>query len=88
MSREEVLACVLNHMEARYLALCQGWSPYEEWSSRLVDLGERVVVTGEHGVQEGCAEGIDEDGALLLRLADGQLVRILAGDVSVRKPAH
>jgi BirA family biotin operon repressor/biotin-[acetyl-CoA-carboxylase] ligase len=88
VSREEVLACVLNHMEARYLALCQGWSPYEEWSSRLVDLGERVVVTGEHGVQEGCAEGIDEDGALLLRLADGQLVRILAGDVSVRKPAH
>jgi biotin-(acetyl-CoA carboxylase) ligase len=33
----------------------------------------------------GLAEDVDEDGALLLRLADGQLERILAGDVSVVK---
>jgi BirA family biotin operon repressor/biotin-[acetyl-CoA-carboxylase] ligase len=85
VSREEVLACVLNHMEARYLALCQGWSPHEEWKSRLADLGRRVAVTDEHRIREGYAEGIDEDGALLLRLADGCLERILAGDTSLTK---
>jgi BirA family transcriptional regulator, biotin operon repressor / biotin---[acetyl-CoA-carboxylase] ligase len=37
------------------------------------------------GEQEGVVHGIDDDGALRLRLADGAQVRFLAGDVSLAK---
>ena len=46
-------------------------------------IGQRVRVTG--GMElTGTAEGIDADGALLVREDDGKLTRVLAGDVSVR----
>jgi BirA family biotin operon repressor/biotin-[acetyl-CoA-carboxylase] ligase len=84
VEREALLACILNHMEASYLALRDGWCPHQEWAARLVTLGQQVVVTGLRGELEGRAEGVDQDGALLLRPKDGPVVRILAGDVSLR----
>jgi BirA family biotin operon repressor/biotin-[acetyl-CoA-carboxylase] ligase len=82
--REALLACILNGLEARYVSLCAGWSPHEIWAARLTGVGREVVVSGSTGDLEGRAEGVDEDGALLLRLEDGRVVRILAGDVSLR----
>jgi biotin-(acetyl-CoA carboxylase) ligase len=35
-------------------------------------------------VEEGVAEDVDENGCLLLRRADGSLVTIEAGDVTLR----
>jgi biotin-(acetyl-CoA carboxylase) ligase len=35
-------------------------------------------------VQEGVAEGVDEDGNLLLRHSDGSLMTIAAGDVTLK----
>lgn len=84
VAREPLLACIINRLEARYLALCSGWSPHQEWTARLTMLGQQVVVSGPDGGVEGQAEGVDEDGALLLRLKDGRMVRVLAGDVSLR----
>lgn len=56
----------------------------EEWQQRCNAHGREVVVSN------GCAEtvrgmfsGIDVDGALLLRQADGSVERILSGDVKV-----
>jgi len=87
VAREPLLACIINRLEARYLALCDGWSPHRKWAARLVTVGQRVVISGLGTELEGLAEGVDQDGALLLRLQDGQVVRILAGDVSLR-PVH
>jgi len=84
VAREPLLACILNRLEARYLALCDGWSPRQEWTARLVTLNQQVVLSGPGGELEGWAEGVDQDGALLLRLEDGRVVRVLAGDVSLR----
>ena len=84
VAREPLLACILNRLEVHYLALCDGWSPHQAWAARLVTLGQRVAVSGPGDELEGWAEGVDPDGALLLRLKDGQVVRVLAGDVSLR----
>lgn len=48
--------------------------------------GEPVRVTNPGGASmAGTAEGIDSDGALLLRREDGSQVRLLAGDVTLAK---
>jgi BirA family biotin operon repressor/biotin-[acetyl-CoA-carboxylase] ligase len=57
----------------------------EEWSDRLTTLGQQVKVTGIDGVLEGQAEDVDADGALLVRITDGGLHRIVAGDVTLRE---
>ena len=57
---------------------------HREWSLRLVTRGQRVRVSDGGVVAEGYAEGVDEDGALLVRGAGAQLHRIAVGDVSLR----
>jgi BirA family biotin operon repressor/biotin-[acetyl-CoA-carboxylase] ligase len=56
------------------------------FESRFRMRGRRVRVRElGGGEQEGVVHGIDDDGALRLRLADGAQVRFLAGDVSLAK---
>lgn len=50
---------------------------FADWRSRLMMLGHSVQV----GDVEGVAQDVDSDGALLVRLSDGSMQRILAGDV-------
>ncbi len=91
VSREALLAAILNGVERRYERLRQGESPVAEWSARLATLGRRVCVTDMSGDAstaaswEGRAERVDDDGALWLRLDDGTPHRVLAGDVSLRE---
>lgn len=53
----------------------------EAWTARAHGIGERCVARLPNETLEGLAEGLDGDGALKLRLADGQVRRITAGDV-------
>ena len=73
--------------ETRYEALRRGESPVQEWSRRLETLGRQVTVTGADETVTGWAEGVDANGALLLRRPDGELVVIRAGDVTLRTPS-
>ena len=58
----------------------EGLRPFlTELSARDVLCGARVDVSGERGV----AEGIDENGRLLLRREDGSLCRVASGEVTV-----
>lgn len=50
---------------------------FADWRRRLMMLG-RIVRVGD---VEGVAQDVDSDGALLVRLSDGSMQRILAGDV-------
>jgi BirA family biotin operon repressor/biotin-[acetyl-CoA-carboxylase] ligase len=79
-----LLWSVLEKVEERYSRLRVGKSPAEEWAARLVTLGKAVTVSGTGPAVEGVAESVDEDGALLVRLADGCLETVLAGDVTTR----
>ena len=59
-----------------------GFSPIAEaWTQRAHGLGQRCSARLPGETIEGVAEGLDPDGALRLRLADGSLRRITAGDV-------
>lgn len=60
----------------------QGFAPVARaWTERAHGLGQRCVANLASGSLEGVAEGLDADGALRLRLDDGSVARITAGDV-------
>jgi BirA family biotin operon repressor/biotin-[acetyl-CoA-carboxylase] ligase len=83
VAREEVLAAILNHLEA----LLEGASPEEvwrRWRERLITLGQQVRVSRGQEVIEGLAEDVDTQGHLLVRRPDGTLVAVEAGDVTLR----
>ncbi|MBL0224960.1 MAG: biotin--[acetyl-CoA-carboxylase] ligase [Geobacteraceae bacterium] len=73
----------LDHLYADFLAC--GFGPVrDEWQRRCNANGREVVVS-DAGVEtaRGMFQGIDGDGALLVRLPDGTVERILNGDVRV-----
>ncbi len=84
VDRAALLAGFLNEVERRYTALRAGESPRREWVARLATIGRPVQVHTSTAILVGVAEGVDEEGALLLRTADGVLHRLLAGDVTLR----
>ena len=85
VSRLALLRELLVQFERRYLMLEAGQEQvFAEWRARLATIGERVrVQAGQEGF-EGTAEDVAGDGSLLLRLADGTLRKIAAGDVTLR----
>ncbi|HLI67056.1 MAG TPA: biotin--[acetyl-CoA-carboxylase] ligase, partial [Caulobacteraceae bacterium] len=66
----------------RRLWATQGFAPIAEgWTARAMGLGKRCEARLPSRTFSGIAEGMDPDGALRLRLDDGGLERITAGDV-------
>ncbi|MEO8112804.1 MAG: biotin--[acetyl-CoA-carboxylase] ligase [Phenylobacterium sp.] len=60
----------------------RGFAPVAAaWTARAHGLGERCEARLPDRTLAGVAEGLDLDGALRLRLDDGELTRITAGDV-------
>jgi BirA family biotin operon repressor/biotin-[acetyl-CoA-carboxylase] ligase len=111
VDRLALLMVYLDGVARRYTHLKGGESPYDEWASRLVTLGQPVTAhlgnqtlpggslvpvvrrpdsTDDFPVDastqqlSGLAQGVDPDGALLLRTADGTVHRLFAADVSLR----
>lgn len=82
--REALLASYAGEFERLYAAATDGHSPREAWRARLITLGRRVRASWQGGSVEGLAEDVDDDGALLIRTADGVLARVEAGDVTLR----
>jgi len=66
----------------RKLWATQGFAPIAQaWTNRAQGLGQRCEARLPNRTVAGVAEGMDPDGALRLRLDDGALERITAGDV-------
>jgi BirA family biotin operon repressor/biotin-[acetyl-CoA-carboxylase] ligase len=60
----------------------EGFGPIAAgWTERATGLGQRCEARLPNRTVSGIAEGLDSDGALRLRLDDGALERITAGDV-------
>jgi BirA family biotin operon repressor/biotin-[acetyl-CoA-carboxylase] ligase len=83
--RSALLAAILHGVEQRCEALREGTSPRHEWARRLATLGRPVEAVAGELTLSGVAEAVDEDGALLLRTADGELHRLLAAVVSLKR---
>jgi len=79
VSRIEVLKAFLDHFEDAvngpdFDNVVAEWKKYTETLNRHV----RVVTT--HEVSEGLAVDVDDNGALILKLADGSVKKIIYGD--------
>lgn len=85
--REELLREILQQLDALYIQLNHGNTPVEEWEELLDTLGHRVRVTWQGEEYVGYADGIDEQGSLLLRQDDGGVLVLAAGDASSLREA-
>ena len=83
--RRQILADYLLALEESLDKLQRsGWGALSGTYRELcVTLGASVQVSGSETFL-GTAEGMDDEGALLVRCDDGSLRRVMAGDVSVR----
>lgn len=87
VDRERLIAKTMDYFETAYelflekenLAFMQ-----EQYNGMLANYNREVAVLEPQGKYEGVAEGINEHGELLVRKADGVLVKVYAGEVSVR----
>jgi BirA family biotin operon repressor/biotin-[acetyl-CoA-carboxylase] ligase len=81
--RAPLVQAIVRGIEAYYLRLCAGENLRAEWATRMLTLNQRVRAQTPWGDEEGIAEDVDEDGALLLRRNDDSVVRLIAGDVTL-----
>lgn len=86
VSRAELARELLEEVEQLYTVFKErGPAPIlEGWKALTNTLGARVQITGQTEVTKGRAVDVDQDGALIIMLADGSLRRIISGDLSLR----
>jgi len=82
--RRELLAALLEELDDLYRSMTEGSFPIEEWRERLETIGREVRVRSAEAMEEGVAEAVNSQGALLLRRDDGSLIEVLAGEVTLR----
>jgi BirA family biotin operon repressor/biotin-[acetyl-CoA-carboxylase] ligase len=84
VSRTELLREVLRELDRWYEVLLQ--DPAEvlkEWEKLNMTIGKRISMSGADEILAGTAEGIDGEGRLLVKLDDGTLRAVAAGDVTI-----
>jgi len=60
-----------------------------DFDARFLMRGKEISVHELDGSElRGTAQGIDDDGALRLRLESGNIIRVIAGDVTLAKESH
>ena len=86
LSRLDLLAAILLHLEDQYDKAAGGLSPHAAWQEQLVFVGERVVVSLASAETDlsGTAVGTDPTGRLVIKDDAGVMHTIAAGDVSLR----
>ncbi len=84
VDRSALLEVFLVQAEEDYARLRQGWDPLPRWRQALAWMGQPVAVQTARGVVHGVMVGTDDDGALLVRLRDGEVQRFAVGDVTLR----
>lgn len=86
INRVKLLQAVLRELDYWYHLWCaEGFNPVlKQWKDWNVTLGKNVYVKTVKEVVEGVAVDIDESGALVVRLSNGELRRFMAGEVSLR----
>jgi BirA family transcriptional regulator, biotin operon repressor / biotin---[acetyl-CoA-carboxylase] ligase len=75
----------LSHWLSHWIGIWSGSENFravkEAWLVRAGDLGEAINVNTGAGPVGGTYQGLDDDGALLMRLPDGVVRRVTFGDV-------
>jgi BirA family biotin operon repressor/biotin-[acetyl-CoA-carboxylase] ligase len=84
--RSAIVATFLQQFEELYTMYQQmGFTPIRLlWEALTVTLGHKVSCRTPQGTVEGFAESIDENGAMVVRLASGERTRVYSADVERR----
>lgn len=78
-NRVEVLSCFLDLFEQRMTNFSRP-EVILAWKARTVTLGRRVTIATVRDTYEGLAVDVDEDGGLVLEMADGGRRTVFYGD--------
>ena len=79
ISRKQLLSEFLDHFENRFNNTTLD-NVISEWKSYTMTIGRHVKIVTIHDESEGFAMDVDENGALILKLADGSIKKIIYGD--------
>jgi BirA family biotin operon repressor/biotin-[acetyl-CoA-carboxylase] ligase len=84
-SRTGLAAALLKEFDSWYMLLLNGGKREiaERWIGLSSTIGRHVRVALGDRIFEGIAEGIDEEGLLIVRMADGSSRKFSAGDVTI-----
>jgi BirA family transcriptional regulator, biotin operon repressor / biotin---[acetyl-CoA-carboxylase] ligase len=87
ISRVELAAEILRELDRDYARICAGKfsEVADEWEAVCATIGKNVTVQMGDRKISGCAESLDDDGALLVRTQHGHLERVIGGDVTLEK---
>jgi BirA family biotin operon repressor/biotin-[acetyl-CoA-carboxylase] ligase len=87
ISRAGLATEILRELDFDYARICGGKFPAvaDEWESGCATIGKNVSVQMGARQIRGCAESLDDDGALLVRTEHGHLERVIGGDVTLEK---
>jgi BirA family biotin operon repressor/biotin-[acetyl-CoA-carboxylase] ligase len=82
-----LLSQVLAEMEKHYKILLNGnkRALINEWLSLNCTIGNKVKIQNQDNIMSGIAEGIDENGQLIVKLTSGENKIVCAGDVTILK---
>lgn len=83
----DVLKAFLEKFE-KGLARIEDGCAMARWKALSLTPGREVSITTTSRTVVGTALDVDEDGALILRLSDGSVERVIHGDCFHREPAH
>ncbi|MFY9269956.1 MAG: biotin--[acetyl-CoA-carboxylase] ligase [Candidatus Manganitrophaceae bacterium] len=82
VERTDLLIDIFNALAEEYSLLDNRTELIRRVKERCQTVGERVRIVSGKQTFEGWAEGIQEDGALLIRMGDGSRRKIVMGDVT------
>ncbi|MDI3481889.1 MAG: BirA family transcriptional regulator [Tepidanaerobacteraceae bacterium] len=87
VKRLDIMSCFLERLEYHYNAsISQGFeSVFEKWRKLCCNLGKPVEIVAGSKVITGIALNIDAQGALMIKKDNGEIEKVLSGDVSLRK---
>jgi len=86
INRTALLQQLLRDLESWYQKFLKNDADIlEEWKQLNLTIGNRVTVSGAGESLEGLAQGVDNEGRLIVRLDDGTIRTVAAGDVTIVK---
>jgi BirA family biotin operon repressor/biotin-[acetyl-CoA-carboxylase] ligase len=86
INRTELLQQLLRDLEIGYRKfLTNNEDVLEEWKQLNLTIGNRVTVSNGDMFLEGLAQGVDNEGRLIIRRDDGTTRTVAAGDVTIIK---
>lgn len=87
VSRSVLIAESMRRLEADYEAFLETEdlsAILQDYNTHLISMNKEVRVLDPKGEYTGISRGMDAQGELLVERADGELIRVYAGEVSVR----